>query len=252
MIAAVPRSAGLPSRELPSREPPSREPPSRKRQSRKRQSCGPHQRRARSFGPRTAFDAYWQLEQLGERIEHVLLICPGTPGFGGGERFSRGGPFDDPTCGAIPFSAFAGTISGPDLPRCSAARRYEDTFAPGPSPAPDERVIRRITRVVGESERSFRDLAAADQRPGGDLHGPPVTTAPALKGGPGARPNLGRRRPGHRRLRPARGNQVVERPVRRGAGSGGRSARRIHDFSLRPQAELRGEADRFSAIRSRT
>ncbi|KJS62616.1 amino acid adenylation domain-containing protein [Streptomyces rubellomurinus] len=128
---------------------------------------GPYTLWGYSFGARVAFEAAWQLEQAGQRVENLLLICPGNPKVRAreGERWGRESSYANPAYLSILFSVFAGTISGPDRERCLAEAADEDgfvRFVHRMLPELDEELIRRITRIVGETyefDYSFRELA---------------------------------------------------------------------------------------------
>ena len=133
------------------------------REIRRVQPGGPYTLWGYSFGARVAFEAAWQLEQAGEKVERLLLICPGNPRVGrpdGGREAS----YTDPAYVTILFSVFAGTIHGPALDACLAATRDEDSFVSyvgGLIPALDASTIRRIARIVAttyEFEYTFREL----------------------------------------------------------------------------------------------
>lgn len=131
------------------------------------QPDGPYLLWGYSFGARVAFEAAWQLEQLGERVENLLLICPGNPKVrqADGEQFGRESSYRNPAYVTILFSVFAGSIKGPELQRCLEVTRDEDSFVAfvhGLLPTLGEPMIRRITRIVQETyefEYSFRELA---------------------------------------------------------------------------------------------
>ncbi|GAA0398356.1 amino acid adenylation domain-containing protein [Streptomyces luteireticuli] len=128
---------------------------------------GPYTLWGYSFGARVAFEAAWQLEQAGERVENLFLICPGNPKVRaeGGDCFGRESTYRNPAYLTVLFSVFTGSIDGPDLERCLASVRDEDDFVAFVGdliPALDEQLIRRITRIVAETyefEYSFRELA---------------------------------------------------------------------------------------------
>ncbi|MFD8784956.1 amino acid adenylation domain-containing protein [Kitasatospora sp. NPDC059599] len=128
---------------------------------------GPYTLWGFSFGARVAFEAAWQLEQAGERVENLLLICPGNPKVrqDGGRRWGREASYANPAYVTILFGVFTGRISGPDLERCLASAADEDGFVACVHrmlPELDEELIRRITGIVGETyefEYSFRELA---------------------------------------------------------------------------------------------
>ncbi|GAA3397966.1 amino acid adenylation domain-containing protein [Streptomyces roseoviridis] len=128
---------------------------------------GPYLLWGYSFGARVAFEAAWQLEQAGEKVEQLLLLCPGNPEVRSAEadRHGREASYTNPAYVTILYSVFAGSISGPEVEECLAATRDEDSFVAFVHeriPALDERLIRRITRIVGETyefEYNFRELS---------------------------------------------------------------------------------------------
>ncbi|KPI26323.1 amino acid adenylation domain protein [Actinobacteria bacterium OK074] len=130
------------------------------------QGEGPYLLWGYSFGARVAFETAWQLERLGERVERVLLICPGNPRvetLSSGHR-ARTASYDDPAYLTILYSVFSGTITGPDVAECLAEARDEDTFVAFVArrfPALEEAQVRRITRIVRETytfEYTFDEL----------------------------------------------------------------------------------------------
>ncbi|WP_405365985.1 amino acid adenylation domain-containing protein [Kitasatospora sp. NBC_00039] len=128
---------------------------------------GPYTLWGYSFGARVAFEAAWQLEQAGERVADVLLICPGNPEVrrADGELYGREASYRNPGYVTILYSVFAGSIGGPGLAACLAEARDEDGFTAFVHrllPDLEEEWIRRITRIVGETyefEYSFHELA---------------------------------------------------------------------------------------------
>ncbi|MGW3226981.1 non-ribosomal peptide synthetase family protein [Kitasatospora sp. NPDC001095] len=131
------------------------------------QPRGPYTLWGFSFGARVAFEAAWQLERAGQRVERLLLICPGNPKVrhGDGRRRGREASYTDPGYLTILFGVFTGRIGGPELERCLAETVDESTFVAFVHrmlPELDEELIRRITGIVGETyefEYSFRELA---------------------------------------------------------------------------------------------
>ena len=131
------------------------------------QPSGPYALWGYSFGARVAFEAAWQLEQAGEKVEHLLLICPGNPKVReeDGRTWGREASFGNPAYLKILISVFAGTVHGPAVDARLAQAHDEDGFVSyvhGLYPSLDEAVIRRITRIVGttyEFEYTFRELA---------------------------------------------------------------------------------------------
>ncbi|MBB5851866.1 amino acid adenylation domain-containing protein [Amycolatopsis umgeniensis] len=123
---------------------------------------GPYTLWGYSFGARVAFETAWQLEQQGQRVDELLLICPGNPEVGGGERVAV---YTNPAYLTILLSVFIGSISGPEPLACRETVRDEDgfvTFVANLLPALGEQLIRRIVRIVEETyefDYSFRELA---------------------------------------------------------------------------------------------
>ena len=130
------------------------------------QPSGPYLLWGYSFGARVAFEAAWQLEQLGERVERLMLICPGNPKVRGADagRHGREASYGNPAYVTILFSVFAGTVSGPELRDCLTRAHDEDSFVAfvhDMIPALNLDTIRRITRIVAQTyefEYSFREL----------------------------------------------------------------------------------------------
>ncbi|KNB53739.1 amino acid adenylation domain-containing protein [Streptomyces caatingaensis] len=133
---------------------------------------GPYTLWGYSFGARVAFEAAWQLEQAGERVENLFLICPGNPTVRtrDGEQHDRTATYCNPAYLTVLFSVFAGTISGPDVDRCLECVKDEDDFTEFVHdliPALDTELIRRIVRMVAETyefDYSFRELAERSLR----------------------------------------------------------------------------------------
>ncbi|MGZ4554656.1 MAG: amino acid adenylation domain-containing protein [Mycobacteriaceae bacterium] len=127
---------------------------------------GPYTLWGYSFGARVAFETAWQLEQCGEQVENLLLICPGNPKVdeADGDGFGHEASYGSREYVTILFSVFAGSISGPELDRCLDATRDEGSFVSfvqSVFPDLDEQLVRRITQIVGETyefEYSFREL----------------------------------------------------------------------------------------------
>ncbi|MET7378413.1 amino acid adenylation domain-containing protein [Streptomyces sp. NPDC005526] len=127
---------------------------------------GPYTLWGYSFGARVAFEAAWQLERSGRRVDDLLLICPGNPevGTADGAPSGREASYRNPVYVAILYSVFTGTVSGPDVDACVAAARDEAGFVGFVQervPGLDEQLIRRIMRVVAETyefEYTFREL----------------------------------------------------------------------------------------------
>lgn len=128
---------------------------------------GPYTLWGYSFGARVAFETAWQLEQAGERVESLLLICPGNPKVrqDGGERHGREASYANPAYLAILFSVFSGSADGHEADLCLREVRDEEgfvSFVHRIFPELGKPLIRRITRIVErtfEFEYTFRELA---------------------------------------------------------------------------------------------
>ncbi|WP_408909918.1 non-ribosomal peptide synthetase family protein [Streptomyces luteolus] len=134
---------------------------------RRLQPEGPYTLWGYSFGARVAFETAFQLEQAGQRVADLLLICPGNPKVrqADGRRHGREASYRNPAYVTILFSVFAGSIAGPELDACLSATHDEDSFVAfvtAAFPALDEELVRRITRIVGQTyafDYSFVELA---------------------------------------------------------------------------------------------
>ncbi|MET9699761.1 amino acid adenylation domain-containing protein [Streptomyces sp. NPDC006529] len=132
------------------------------------QPDGPYTLWGYSFGARVAFESAWQLEQSGQRVSDLLLICPGNPKLrdARGRPYGRESSYANPGYVTILYSVFAGAIAhGPDLDACLAAAVDEDAFVEfvaGRFPELDPGTVRRITRIVEETyefDYSFHEMA---------------------------------------------------------------------------------------------
>lgn len=94
-----------------------------------RQPEGPYTLWGYSFGARVAFEAAYQLEQLGEEVEHVFLIAPGSPRVHSAGPPDRVAGYANRAYVTILFSVFAGTISSPLLGKCLAVAKDDASFA---------------------------------------------------------------------------------------------------------------------------
>ena len=117
------------------------------------QPVGPYVLWGYSFGARVAFEAAYQLERAGERVEEVVLIAPGKPPVetGHGTRADAAVSFADTTFVSILYSVFAGNLDRSALDDCLAATRDEDTFVDfvcGRFEHLDRELVRRIVGVV--------------------------------------------------------------------------------------------------------
>jgi len=134
---------------------------------RRHQPAGPYTLWGYSFGARVAFEAAYQLERAGERVENLFLIAPGQPPTGARDR-SRGGrepEYDDDAYVSILFSVFAGGLTDPALAECLAVAKDDASFAAFVGerfPRLDRDLIGRIVRVVRRTfqfEYAFHELA---------------------------------------------------------------------------------------------
>lgn len=133
------------------------------------QPAGPYTLCGYSFGARIAFETAWQLEQAGERVENLLLLCPGNPrvraAVGQQDHHRRDASYANPTYVAILASVFFGTVSGPTVEHCLTATGDDDSFAAfvcSRLTHLDEQVVRRITRIVAQTyefDYTFAELA---------------------------------------------------------------------------------------------
>lgn len=104
---------------------------------------------------------------MGERVENLLLLCPGNPRVreGGQDSHRREASYANPAYVTILFSVFAGTVGGPEVRRGLAAARDDDTFVAfvcSRFPHLEEQVVRRIVRIVAETyefDYTFSELA---------------------------------------------------------------------------------------------
>jgi amino acid adenylation domain-containing protein len=122
----------------------------------KHQPVGPYTLWGYSFGARVAYEVAYQLERLGDRVEHVFLIAPGMPMLPLPGRTARDAEssFDDPVFVAVLFSVFAGSLAHPALSACLEAATDEDAFTAFIAEHfdyLDRDLVRRITAVVRET-----------------------------------------------------------------------------------------------------
>ncbi|MER5215113.1 amino acid adenylation domain-containing protein [Streptomyces sp. NPDC002838] len=115
---------------------------------------GPYTLWGYSFGARVAFEAAWQLEQSGERVEQLFLLAPGSPRVAGAPQAAPGtavADFADPVFTTILFSVFAGTVRSPALDECLRRSTDAESFAQfidRQFPQLDPGLIRRVVAVV--------------------------------------------------------------------------------------------------------
>jgi thioesterase domain-containing protein/phenylpyruvate tautomerase PptA (4-oxalocrotonate tautomerase family) len=133
---------------------------------RRHQPAGPYTLWGYSFGARVAFEAAYQLERAGERVENLFLIAPGQPPTGARDRTRDREPeYDDDAYVSILFSVFAGGLADPALAECLAVAKDDASFAAFVGerfPRLDRDLIGRIVRVVRctfQFEYAFHELA---------------------------------------------------------------------------------------------
>ncbi|QNP70057.1 amino acid adenylation domain-containing protein [Streptomyces roseirectus] len=117
------------------------------------QPHGPYLLCGYSFGARVAFEAARQLEQAGERVEHLFLVAPGQPQLRPEDAAGATGraDFTDRAFLALLFSVFAGTLTGPRLDRCLDTVSDEDGFVAFVTehfPGLGEGLVRAVTDIV--------------------------------------------------------------------------------------------------------
>lgn len=128
------------------------------------QPKGPYTLWGYSFGARVAFETAYQLEQLGERVENLFLVAPGSPKIRTTGTDKHVADYTNSAYVTILFSVFARTISSPLLAECLAAARDDESFAVFVSahfPSLDIDSVRRIMRVVQTTfafNYTFREL----------------------------------------------------------------------------------------------
>ncbi|KDM93305.1 amino acid adenylation protein [Photobacterium galatheae] len=117
------------------------------------QPKGPYTLWGYSFGARVAFETAYQLEQMGETVEALHLIAPGSPQTHYDlEQTNQGNAsFSNPVFVTILFSVFAHSIDGALLQSCLNQCHDEESFIEFmcqrfPMLQPD--LIQRITRIV--------------------------------------------------------------------------------------------------------
>lgn len=132
------------------------------------QPQGPYTLWGYSFGARVAFEAAWQLEQIGENVDRLMLICPGNPGIREtyGDQSASTASFTDPAFVAVLCSVFTGTSTGSLVQQCIAETSSKTTFMEFIGKhirALDPETIERIANIVMQTyefEYTFKELAA--------------------------------------------------------------------------------------------
>jgi amino acid adenylation domain-containing protein len=127
---------------------------------------GPYTLWGYSFGARVAFEAAYQLEQSGERVENLFLIAPGSPKVraADGSAYGTESAYSNKGYVTILFSVFAGSITDPALQDCLRVAKDEESFASFISEFKnlDIDLVKRIADIVRQTyefEYTFRELA---------------------------------------------------------------------------------------------
>jgi amino acid adenylation domain-containing protein len=127
------------------------------------QPRGPYTLWGYSFGARVAFESAYQLEAMGETVESLGLLAPGSPIVRTGVE-QQGSGFENQVYLTILFSVFTGDIHHPSLPACLARVKNEEDFirfVASELTGFDAELVRRIMKVVSctfEFRYSFREL----------------------------------------------------------------------------------------------
>ncbi|OJH35067.1 amino acid adenylation protein [Cystobacter ferrugineus] len=131
------------------------------------QPVGPYTLWGYSFGARVAFETAYQLEQAGERVEHLFLIAPGSPKVRTQDASIHGNEpaYTNKAYVTILFSVFAGSITDPALDECLKVAKDEESFAAFISRRLenlDPDLVKRIIKIVAQTyefKYEFRELA---------------------------------------------------------------------------------------------
>ncbi|MEU5096751.1 amino acid adenylation domain-containing protein [Streptomyces sp. NPDC020996] len=120
------------------------------------QPAGPYTLWGYSFGARVAFEAAYQLERAGERVDEVILIAPGKPPVEIRDETPTGAAvsFTDSTFVSILYSVFAGNLEKSAVDACLDATRDEESFIAfvcGRFEHLERELVRRIVGVVRQT-----------------------------------------------------------------------------------------------------
>lgn len=118
-----------------------------------------------SFGARLAFETAWQLEQLGQSVSELVLICPGNPQVASYfKEKKREATFDNPVFIAVLLSVFLGHIDLEMTKKCLARCQSQQSFVEfikDTLPDLNSEMIQRITHIVFQTyefEYGFEEL----------------------------------------------------------------------------------------------
>lgn len=118
-----------------------------------------------SFGARLAFETAWQLEQHGQTVSELVLICPGNPQVASHfKEEKREATFRNPTFIAILLSVFLGRIDLEITEKCASHCQSPTDFIDFVNemlPELNIGIIKRITHIVLKTynfEYQFEEL----------------------------------------------------------------------------------------------
>ncbi len=133
------------------------------------QPTGPYTLWGYSFGARVAFETAYQLEAMGDAVESLFLIAPGSP-IVRASATSQGSGYENEAYLTILLSVFTADIHHPSLPACLATVKNEENFikfVASELTGFDPELVRRIVSVVSrtfEVKSTFRELKARKVR----------------------------------------------------------------------------------------
>lgn len=121
---------------------------------RKIQGTGPYHLWGYSFGTNLAFEAAYQLEQAGEKVERLVLLAPGM--LKGLRTDDSSGDYSNSQLIALLFTVFARNTNDPDLHACLELATDEESFADFISKKfsiSSRDLVKRICQVVIKSRQ---------------------------------------------------------------------------------------------------
>lgn len=124
---------------------------------RKIQGTGPYHLWGYSFGTNLAYEAAFQLEQLGEEVKQLVLLAPGM--LKGLRTDDPSDEYSNPQLIALLFTVFARNVNDPDLEDCLEASRDEESFIDficKKFAIPSRDLVKRICRIVIKSRKISR------------------------------------------------------------------------------------------------
>ncbi|MEQ1976432.1 thioesterase domain-containing protein [Xenorhabdus sp. SGI240] len=121
---------------------------------RKIQKEGPYYLWGYSFGCNLAFEAAFQLEEMGEKVEQIVLLAPGM--LKGLPTTNLSDEYDNKGLITLLFTVFSRNIDDPDLHECLKTSCNEVSFIEfvcQKYSISNSDLVRRISKVVIESQR---------------------------------------------------------------------------------------------------